>query len=216
MQLRYMRLVSALFIAMPALTWAAGTIVVTPGTESVLAGSSRQYTATVTGLPSMGVTWSVNGMPNGSPAVGTISNAGVFTAPMMAMQVTITATSTADITVAGNAIANIKLAGPSLTSVSPNSIPKGTFAITLNGAGFVNGALAYLNGQPLSTTYISGTQLKAVGLASIVGNNYIGAGNPVARLTPRASAISSRLNPPKQREWRRRAKQWRSVVRSVC
>jgi len=61
---------------------------VSPGTGSLQAGASQQFTASVTGSSNTGVTWSTNG--------GTISTAGLYVAPATAGNYSITATSSAD------------------------------------------------------------------------------------------------------------------------
>jgi len=74
-------------------------ITVTPTTGSVLLGSSQTLTATVTNSTNTSVTWSVNGVPEGSAAGGTITTGGVYTAPAdLPSQaiVQVTATSQAD------------------------------------------------------------------------------------------------------------------------
>jgi hypothetical protein len=74
-------------------------ITVTPTTGSVLLGSSQTLTARVTNSTNTSVTWSVNGVPEGSAAGGTITTGGVYTAPAdLPSQaiVQVTATSQAD------------------------------------------------------------------------------------------------------------------------
>ena len=68
-------------------------LTVTPGTASMFRGQAQQFTATVTGNTNTSVTWSV------SPSVGSISAAGVYTAPASVpatQTVTVKATSVAD------------------------------------------------------------------------------------------------------------------------
>ena len=52
---------------------------------------------------------------------------------------------------------------PSISSLSPNNANAGGGAVTLtvNGSNFVSGEVVRWNGQSLSTTFISGTQLRA-------------------------------------------------------
>ena len=77
------------------------SVSVTPSSPPNLqAGGTQQFNATVTGTSSTGVTWSR------SPALGTISNSGLYTAPTIVASnttVTITATSQADPTRQGTA-----------------------------------------------------------------------------------------------------------------
>ena len=71
---------------------AAVKVAVSPASASLSASQSQQFTATVTGASNTAVTWSL------SPAVGTISTAGLYTAPASittAQTFTITATSSA-------------------------------------------------------------------------------------------------------------------------
>jgi hypothetical protein len=79
---------------------------VTPASGSVLLGNQATFSATVTNTTNTSVSWSVNGVAGGSPAVGTISTGGVYTAPSdlpALASVQITATSQADTTKSGSA-----------------------------------------------------------------------------------------------------------------
>jgi VCBS repeat-containing protein len=90
------------------------SVVVTPGSAVLWAGSSQQFTASVTGSANAAVTWSLNA------PVGTISPAGVYTAPAVAgstQTVSVRATSVAD--PAKSASANITVHPPVAISVSP-------------------------------------------------------------------------------------------------
>jgi uncharacterized protein (DUF1800 family) len=156
----------------------AQSITVTPNNESVVVNGMKQMTAMVSGLASSSVTWSVvGGAGNGS-----VDAQGVFTAPPMVpspVNVTVTATSTMNPAVSGSAILNIRSAGPVLSSLSAYSFPAGTsFTVTITGSGFQAGAIAYLNSQAISTTYVSGTALKATGIISSQGNVLIRVLNP--------------------------------------
>src|ERR1700676_1328559 len=54
---------------------------VAPGSAIIPTLGSQQFTATVTGSSSTGVTWEVNGVAGGSSKTGTISASGLYTAP---------------------------------------------------------------------------------------------------------------------------------------
>jgi hypothetical protein len=56
-------------------------IEVCPATDSVQTGSSATFAATLANTTNTAVTWEVNGDAGGSPAYGTITSAGVYTAP---------------------------------------------------------------------------------------------------------------------------------------
>jgi hypothetical protein len=61
---------------------------------------------------------------------------------------------------------------PALTSISPSTATAGgvAFTLTVNGTGFVSSAVVQWNGAPLSTTFVSATQLTAQVAASLIAN----------------------------------------------
>lgn len=82
------------------------TVTVEPATGSVVLGNQLTFSATVTNTTDTGVSWSVSGIAGGNSVVGTITSAGVYTAPadLPAMAVVqVTATSHADATKSGSA-----------------------------------------------------------------------------------------------------------------
>src|SRR5215469_10598226 len=56
------------------------TLTISPTSSTVLLGTSLQFVPSETGS-SNAITWSVNGVANGNATVGTISSAGLYTAP---------------------------------------------------------------------------------------------------------------------------------------
>lgn len=75
------------------------TVSITPGSGAVLLGDSLTFAATVTNAANTSVTWSINGAAGGSAQLGTISTAGVYTAPAdlpASTTVQVVATSVAD------------------------------------------------------------------------------------------------------------------------
>lgn len=97
------------------------TVAVAPATAGVRVGDSQPFIATVTGTANTAVTWSVNGVVGGSTTGGTISAAGVYTAPATitsSSTVTIRATSAATPTTFGQA--TVTLAYPAVAvALSP-------------------------------------------------------------------------------------------------
>jgi hypothetical protein len=96
------------------------TVTVTPTTGSVLLGNSQTLTATVTNTTDTSVAWSVNNIPGGSPSLGTITAAGVYTAPAdlsSPVIVQVTATSQADST--KSAMAQLTITSDIGISVAP-------------------------------------------------------------------------------------------------
>jgi fibronectin type 3 domain-containing protein len=78
------------------------SVSVSPTSASLLTGGAQQFTATVTGTSNTSVTWKATG--------GTISSAGLYTAPATAGSYTVTATSAAD--PAKSASASVSVAIP--------------------------------------------------------------------------------------------------------
>ena len=58
---------------------------------------------------------------------------------------------------------------PVLTGISPASTNLGNFSLTITGSNFVSGAQVLLSNSPISTTFVSSTQLTATGTASSSG-----------------------------------------------
>lgn len=120
---------------------AAQPVAVSPAALTLPAGATQTFTAT----PAAGVTWSVAGLPGGdcvSPQFnstqqchGTISAAGLYTAPLSpptGQSVTITATSGAN---SGTAAATILFSSASLTTNGTS----GQYALAFTGVDFTNG-----------------------------------------------------------------------------
>ena len=59
----------------------AQSIAISPGYTNVGVNQTVQYTATVTGLANTTVTWEVSGVVGGNSTLGTITTAGLYTAP---------------------------------------------------------------------------------------------------------------------------------------
>ena len=61
----------------------AVTIVINPTSAKVVVGQTEQFTAIVTGSSDTAVNWSVNGVAGGNQTLGTITQAGLYTAPQV-------------------------------------------------------------------------------------------------------------------------------------
>lgn len=59
----------------------AVAVSISPASVNVPAGATQQFTAVVTGTLNTAVIWQVNGVAAGNAAAGTISSAGLYTAP---------------------------------------------------------------------------------------------------------------------------------------
>jgi parallel beta-helix repeat protein len=108
------------------------TVMVSSSSSSVLLGNMQQITAAVTGTSNTAVTWSVNGVSGGNSTVGTISSAGLYTAPQdlpNPTNVTIQATSQANSTASGKAVLTIT----SDITVSVATNPSGMSSVSPGG-----------------------------------------------------------------------------------
>jgi len=160
------------------------TVAVSPTSASLKTGQTQSFSASVTGSSNTAVTWSVNGIAGGNATVGTVSSAGLYTAPSAVPSpntVTVRATSAASSTASATASVTITAVvanAPTVTSVSPASFPTGAFTITVNGTGFVNGSVVTFDGTSLATTFVSATSLKASGTASTAKSVAVTVRNP--------------------------------------
>ncbi|HXY79682.1 MAG TPA: IPT/TIG domain-containing protein, partial [Candidatus Bathyarchaeia archaeon] len=157
------------------------SVSVSPKPVNVRAGATQSFSASVSGTSNSNVTWQVNGVAGGNASAGTITSAGLYTAPTTLPNpnsVTVEAVSAADSSASGTSAVTLWNPMPVLASITPNSVSTGAFSITLNGSGFVSGAQAQLAGAALSTTFVSSTQLTATGTASTAGNFAVTVTNP--------------------------------------
>ena len=121
------------------------TVSLIPLSASVLLGESQTFVATVANSTSNTVSWSVNGVPGGNCAVGTVSPAGVYTSPGIlpatGAAVTLQATSVADSF--ASAAAQVIVISDVSVSVSPPGMPVElgavrSFTATVSSAGLPN------------------------------------------------------------------------------
>ncbi len=99
------------------------TVTITPATVSLLLGNIQSFAAAVTGSTDTTVSWSVNGIAGGTPVTGTITSAGVYTAPIdlpLATTVQITATSNSDPT--KSATAALTIASDVVIALTPSAV----------------------------------------------------------------------------------------------
>ena len=157
------------------------TVAVSPSTTNVRVGNSTSFSATVSGTSNAAVTWSVNDSPSGSSAIGTIDSSGKYTAPTSLPSpntVAIKATSSADTSKSSTSSVTLMNPTPVLTGISPASTNLGSFSLTITGSNFVSGAQVLLSNAPISTTFVSSTQLTATGTASSSGAFSVVVQNP--------------------------------------
>jgi uncharacterized protein (DUF1800 family) len=138
-------------------------------------GFKQQFSATVTGLANTAVTWSVLGQNS-----GTITASGLYTAtPNLPGQNPVTVRALAsDKKTSASVYVLIQPLGPTLTSVSPNPLPAGSFNISVTGSGFLSGATIFVADIQLPTTFVSSTTLKASGYLGTVTSAAVEVKNP--------------------------------------
>ena len=166
------------------------TILLTPSTASLTASQAQQFTTTVTGTANTGVTWSV------SPAVGTISSSGVYTAPasiLSAQKVTVKATSTADSTKSAKATISLTpvtvTLAPSTTSLTISQSQQFTATVT----GTANTGVTWSLSPAVGTVSSSGVYTAPASIAS--AQNVTVKATSTADPTKSATAAVT-LNPP--------------------
>jgi len=172
-----------LFCSPPTFAYpgAGVTVTVDPLNVTVPVGSSKQMTAKVCGATNTAVTWSVNGVTGGNSTVGSITSAGLYVAPATppaGWYVSVKATSLADPTAFATCAVVVRNQIPYLTSVSPNPVAPGVFVLTVSGSRFVSGAQVLWNGTPLTTNFVSSSQLSASGASTQLGNASVTVANP--------------------------------------
>lgn len=100
----------------------AVSVTITPTTAQVSTGGQQQFSATVSGSTNKAVTWKISGAGCSGAACGTISTAGLYTAPASVPSpaaVTVTAASVAD--PGESAAAKVSLVTASVLTISPAS-----------------------------------------------------------------------------------------------
>lgn len=118
-------------------------------------GATTQFTATVTNSANTAVTWSVDGVTGGNSAAGTISAAGLYTAPSQAGSHTILAASVADTSATAKATVAVGLV--SVTPASSMVTPGGAQQFSATVQGFSNSAVIWSVDQVSGGNSTSGT-----------------------------------------------------------
>jgi hypothetical protein len=157
-------------VALPA-ALSAQSILIRPGTPSVMVTATVQFTASVSGLSSNNVTWAAGGQIGGTAAAGMISAGGLYTAPATIPgqnPVMIVATSTVNPAISATTYVYLLVAAPSLVSASPNPLTIGTISVTLTGGPFQPGAtiiesFGNYSGIQMTTTAITANTVTATG-----------------------------------------------------
>lgn len=145
------------------------SVAVSPQNAAVSLGRTVQFTATVTGMASTGVNWSVNSVAGGNSAIGTISASGLYAAPQTVPgnpNVTITAVTQAAPQASGSA--TVQIQSGIVVSIAPSSAnvaPGGnvTFSAAVSGAGSASSAVSW----SVSSTNGGGANLGTISVSGI-------------------------------------------------
>jgi len=118
-------------------------VIISPVTATIVVSTTKQFTAAVTGIVNTNVTWSVVG----GNVNGTITAAGLYTAPAAPGTYQVTATSVGDPTQSDTATVTVVPAAVVVSvSISPNTAAIYVFAaqqFTATVAGSANGAVSW-------------------------------------------------------------------------
>ena len=134
------------------------------GASQVRLGGTVSFAATVTNLSNTSVTWQVNGVAGGNSSEGTISSSGVYTPPTVipaSNSVTVTAVSVSSPSVSGSAPLSILNPIPSITAATASPVSGNSYALNVNGAGFVSGAEITAAGASVTTTFVAANEVQA-------------------------------------------------------
>ena len=120
------------------------------GAAATRLGATTQFSAAVTGSSSTAVTWQVNGIAGGSAATGTISAAGLYSAPAalpVPNTVTVGAVLTSSTSVSGTLTEAVWNPLPVMTSEAATQTgTSGAVLVDVQGTGFVSGAAIQVGG----------------------------------------------------------------------
>jgi uncharacterized protein YjdB len=145
------------------------SVAVAPTSATMYAGTTQQFTATVTGTTNTAVTWSTN---NG---LGSISSSGLYTAPSSVSSpatVIVTATSQADSTKSGSSTITINPTTTTTPTSSGGTAASYSFdSASISGSTVLDGSGNRLNGLLSNTTAVTGRVNQALafnGVNSVV------------------------------------------------
>ena len=127
-------------------------------------GGTVQFTAQVSGgTGDTAIVWLAGGKIGGTATAGTISPTGLYTAPMTVPpsgMTVIMAVPGNNTKISGSSYVYLLSAGPQITSVTPNPLPSGSATVTINGSGFLPGAVVWQGGVQLSGVSVSSSVIK--------------------------------------------------------
>ena len=169
------------------------TIKLNLSSVSLAAGAQQQFTAIVQGSTNTAVTWSVDSVAGGNGASGTVTSAGMYTAPSQAGTHTVTATSAAEATQSASATVTVTapVSGLSISPTTAGITPGATQQFTATAQGQTNPSLTWavdgVNGGNSTVGTVSASGLYTA--PSQIGSHTVSAS--VANPAVSASAVVS-------------------------
>jgi uncharacterized protein (DUF1800 family) len=149
---------------------------------SLKLGSQQTFKATTTGLTNPAITWKVvSSSATGTGSVGSITSAGVYTAPAtmptpntVVVEAISAGTSTAT-SISGSTQITLLNPAPAISSLSPSSVNTGLpYTVNVVGTGFVPSSQVLFNGAPVAgVTFVSATQLQLTGTSTAAAGTKI-------------------------------------------
>ncbi len=168
---------------------------VTPSTAQVTAGDSLQFSATVTGTQNTAVAWSVT-----EPGGGSITQAGVYTAPETPGSYHVIATSQASSAVSYAVNVGV-LARPSIASftATPAGINAGESsqlkATYSGGVGTIDNGGGAINSGGSATVYPTATTTYTLSVVNQIGTKAVRTATVTVLTQPVISSFSASANP---------------------
>jgi GH18 family chitinase len=182
---------------------AAATVAVSvsPASAALTTSQTRLFTATVTNTGNTAVTWSL------SPVVGSITSAGLYTAPALiasSQTVTVTATSVADPT--KSAAATATFSPPVTVSLTPSSVSllpsqNQTFTATVSGTSntaltwSINPALGSLVSGATTAVYVAPSTAPSTQSVTITATSMADASKTTTAAITLLQAVTVFLSP---------------------
>jgi uncharacterized protein (TIGR03437 family) len=141
--------------------------------SSVVAGSAG-FTLNITGA---GFASGAAAQWNGAPLQTTFTSATQLSATVPASLITLAGSANVTVVNPGGAVSNIApltitLVNPTLSSLSPTSVPAGgpAFTLTVNGGGFNGATTVVWNGTTLPTTFVNSSQVTVSVAANLIAS----------------------------------------------
>ncbi len=181
-------------------------VTISPTSASVPPGTQKQFTATVTGSLNTAVTWSVSGPGCSGAGCGTVTSAGLYTAPVASpipATVYVTATSQADPSKAASATVTVSTpivvtVNPPSANVTSGATQQFTATVTgssnqavtwsLQGAGCIGSACGTLDQAGFYTAPINIPNPPTVTVIATAQADGVSFGTATVTLTPTANS----------------------------